>query len=99
MFFNVVCYCGSPICELYKYFILAKLLTFQDQADNVEKSVQTIKNEFGLDAIDYVIDFLFVSFDHLNIYQSLDKKKAIKDLLKQYAEIYPFEDMAIPPAV
>ena len=46
-----------------------------------------------------MFEFIHVSFDHLNIFQTLDKKKAIKDLLKQYSAIYPFEDMAIPQPV
>jgi hypothetical protein len=96
MFFNIVCYCGQPVCDLYRHFMLAKLLTFQDQTPAIEEAVKRIKTEFSPDQYDTVFDFLFVSFDHLNIFQLLDKKKALKDLLRQYAEIYPYDDMAIP---
>lgn len=82
MFFNVVCYCGAPIGGLYRYYVIAKLLTFQDQSDNLEAAVKKIQAEFSQELYEFIFEFLFVSFDHLNVYQALDKKKAIKDLLK-----------------
>ena len=42
MYFNIVCYCGAPVCGLYRYFVLAKLLTFQDQSDNLEAAVEQL---------------------------------------------------------
>ena len=68
MFFNVVCYCGMPICDLYRYYILAKLLTFQDQSTEIEQAVQKIRKEFSEETYQYVFEFIHVSFDHLNIF-------------------------------
>lgn len=40
MFFNIVCYCGTPVCHIYRFYTLAKLLNFQDQAENIKQAVQ-----------------------------------------------------------
>ena len=82
MFFNVVCYCGMPICMFGRLYILSKLLNFQDQADTIQRSMILIKEDFQGEILDKVIDFLFVSFDHINVFQVLDKQKAINDLVK-----------------
>jgi hypothetical protein len=74
---------------------LAKLLNFQDQEEGVLEAIAWIKKEFGEDEHEKLFEFLFASFDHFNVYQPLDKKKATADLIKQYNAMYPYDDMKL----
>jgi hypothetical protein len=80
MFFNVVCYCGVPVGYLWRKYQLAKLLSFSEYVDEIEKCFAAIGKSFKDDQ-EQVIDFIHVSMAHLRIFQVYDKKKAVMDLV------------------
>ena len=98
MYFVIVCACGFPVGHLWRKYILAKLLTNTENAIDISTIMADIEKTFQ-DDWEQVSDFIQTSYCHMRIFQALDPKKGLLDLVAQYNKIYPFEEMMLPQSL